>query len=66
MAQKPLSKIIRQAETHLAQGVHPDDLEHLLGRDDFAVWEKEAQAKTAGNRPWLAGFNPAKAGLKYH
>ena len=51
MAQKPLSKIIRQAETRLAQGVHPDDLEHLLGRDDFAVWEKEARWRWRLARP---------------
>ena len=51
MAQKPLSKIIRQAETRLAQGVHPDDLEHLLGRDDFAVWEKEARRRWRLARP---------------
>ena len=43
MSQKPLSEIIRQAEKHLAQGVHPNELEHLLGRGNFTVWEKEAQ-----------------------
>jgi hypothetical protein len=32
----------------------------------FTVRGGSAEAKTAGNRPWLAGFNPAKAGLKYH
>jgi hypothetical protein len=51
MAQKPLSEIIRHAETHLAQGVHPDDLQHLLGTDDFAVWEKEARRRWQLTRP---------------
>jgi len=51
MAQKPLNEIIRQAEKHLSQGVHPDDLEHLLGRDDFAVWEKEARRRWRLARP---------------
>ena len=51
MSQKPLSEIIRQAEKHLAQGVHPDDLEHLLGRGDFAVWEKEARRRWRLARP---------------
>jgi hypothetical protein len=51
MSQKLLSNIIRQAEKHLAQGVHPDDLEHLLGTDDFAVWEKEARRRWRLARP---------------
>jgi len=51
MAQKPLSEIIRQAEKYLSQGVRPDDLEHLLGRDDFAAWEKEARRRWRLARP---------------
>ena len=51
MSQKPLSEIIRQAEKHLAQGVHPNELEHLLGRGNFTVWEKEAQRRWRLARP---------------
>ena len=51
MSQKPLSEIIRQAEKHLAQGVHPDDLEHLLVKADFVVWEKEARRRWRLARP---------------
>ncbi len=51
MSKKPLSEIIRQAEKYLAQGAHPDDLEHLLGRGDFAAWEKEARRRWRLTRP---------------
>ena len=51
MSKKPLSEIIHQAEKYLAQGVHPDDLEHLLGRGDFAAWDKEAHRRWRLTRP---------------
>jgi hypothetical protein len=51
MSQKPLIEIIHQAEKYLAQGVRPDDLERLLGKGDFAVWEKEVRQRWRLTRP---------------
>ncbi len=51
MAQKLLSKIIRQAEKHLSQGGNPDDLKRLLGARDFAAWDKEARRRWQLVRP---------------